>query len=541
MRPPQLSRILLALSCLSGVYPAAAQEGSPADRLIDLIVAKERALVARMKLHRPILETYLQETTEGENPEALPTSDHYVVGRLDMSDGAGLTEFGSSEGFQKRRRGSRLVFSAPGFAQMLLVDAEDFDRRTYDFDYLRREFVGELRCLVFDVRPKEKKESGRFIGRIWVEDQDYRLVRFNGTYTQSKAAALFFHFDSWRVPLAKDFWAPAFVYVEDANPLQEKNNRVRFKGQTRLWGYQPARSLRAAELTSILVSGETPVRDRSESTDVSPLESQRSWQRQAEENVIQRLEHSGLLAPKGEVDKVLNTVVNNLMVTNDIGLDVQCRVLLTTPLETFSIGNTIVISRGLLDVLPDESSLAMVLSDELAHIVLGHRTETMFAFSDQTMFAEREILKKLRLERTPLEIEAAGKKAVQVLSRSPYKEQLGNAGLFLRAVGSRAARLPNLIAGNLGNRLASGETLVRLTELANKAPALEERKIEQIAALPLGSRVKLDPWTNQISLSKTKPVALLTPAEKMPFQVTPFVIHLTRLPEAPAPPKTPDR
>ena len=81
------------------------------------------------------------------------------------------------------------------------------------------------------------------------------------------------------------------------------------------------------------------------------------------------------------MDKVLNTVVNNLVVTNNLNVEVQCRVLLTTPLETFTIGHTIVISRGLVDVLPDEASLAMVLSDELAHIALGHRTDTQFAFT----------------------------------------------------------------------------------------------------------------------------------------------------------------
>jgi hypothetical protein len=45
-------------------------------------------------------------------------------------------------------------------------------------------------------------------------------------------------------------------------------------------------------------------------------------------------------------------------------------VLLTTPLESFVVGRTIILSRGLLDVLPDEATLAAVLAHELAHIVL---------------------------------------------------------------------------------------------------------------------------------------------------------------------------
>ena len=93
---------------------------------------------------------------------------------------------------------------------------------------------------------------------------------------------------------------------------------------------------------------------------------------------------------KGEVDKILMTVVNNLEVTNNIELPrpVRTRVMLTSPLETFSVGNTIVVSRGLIDVLPDEASLAMVLSHELAHIVLGHNLGSRYAFNDRMLFSD---------------------------------------------------------------------------------------------------------------------------------------------------------
>ena len=82
---------------------------------------------------------------------------------------------------------------------------------------------------------------------------------------------------------------------------------------------------------------------------------------------------SWLAGAPGEVDKILQTVVNNIMITNNLEIvpDVRCRVLLTSPLESFTIGHTIVISRGLLDVLPDEASLAMALAHEFSHIALG--------------------------------------------------------------------------------------------------------------------------------------------------------------------------
>jgi hypothetical protein len=526
---------LIALSLyLPAVPPCGAQ--SAADRAADRIAAGEREFLTKIGRHRPILETYIQELSDNADPDAPPSRDHYMLLRLDFKDGVSGTPLLASAGFQKQprllffRRNAALVFVPDGFAQMVVPDAFEFSRQAYDFEYVRGEFLGDVRCLVFDIAPKKRKAAGKFIGRIWVEDRDFRIVRFNGTYTASRSSSMFFHFDSWRVNVAPGFWAPAAVYVEDANAPGEGGSRFRFKAQTRLWGYNAPRGGRLDELTSILIQAEHPVQDESGARDVSPLESERSWKQQAEENVIERLENSGLLAPKGEVDQVLNTVVNNLLVTNQIPRSVQCRVMLTTPLETFSIGHTIVVSRGLLDVLPDETSLALVLSTELAHIVLAHPTETMYAFRDETMFGENEILSRLRFSRTAQENEAAGKKAMEMLSRSPYRDTSSNARLFLQALASHSRRLPNLIQPNLGNGLAGAAGLLRLAGVSSQAQPREESQSEQLAALPLGSRIRLDPWTNQIALIKTKPVALLSPKEKMPFEVAPLRIYLTRLP-----------
>jgi len=237
-----------------------------------------------------------------------------------------------------------------------------------------------------------------------------------------------------------------------------------------------------------------------------------------------------LLAPTGDLDKILCTVVNNLLVTNniDLGGDVRCRVLLTAPLESFTIGHTIVMSRGLLDVLPDEASLAMVLAHELSHIVLGHRLDTKLAFNDKLLFPDEDSFQRLDFKRNANDEEAADTKAVELLKNSPYKDKLGNAGLFLRALQQKAPELPNLIRPHLGNSLAAGKSM-RMTALLDAAPALDEKRVDQIAALPLGGRVKLDPWSDQVELSKAKPVALTSAREKMEFEITPVFPHLTRV------------
>ena len=273
------------------------------------------------------------------------------------------------------------------------------------------------------------------------------------------------------------------------------------------------------------------VKDQSDvAADASPVVAERMWERQAEDNAIERMQKIGLIAPSGDVDKVLQTVVNNLLVTNNIDVpgDVRCRVLLTSPLESFTVGHTIVVSRGLLDVLPDEASLAMVLAHELSHIVLGQSFDTKLAFNDRMFFPDEDSFQRLDFKRRPADEEAADTKALELLRNSPYKDKLGSAGLFLKALQERAPDLPNLIRPHLGNSLAAGKS-IRMSGLLASAPQLEPQRTDQIAALPLGGRIKLDPWTDQVEMAKAKPVALVSAKEKMPFEITPFFPYLTRI------------
>jgi len=288
---------------------------------------------------------------------------------------------------------------------------------------------------------------------------------------------------------------------------------------------------RNEEFTQIVVDSPQSVKDQTEAAaDATPVVAERMWERQAEDNAIDRIQKIGLLAPPGEVDKVLLTVVNNLLVTNNIDLqgDVRCRVLLTAPLESFTIGHTIIISRGLLDVLPDEASLAMILSHELAHVVLGHRFDTQLAFNDRMFFPDEASFQNLAFRRSEKEEEAADAKALEMLKNSPYKDKLGSAGLFLKALQEKAPDLPNLLHSHLGNSIADRKT-IRMASLMASAPALESNRTDQIAALPLGGRIKVDPWSDQVEMAKGKPVALNSAREKMPFELTPPFPFLTRI------------
>ena len=505
------------------------------NEVMDRVIEKEHLFVAQMRHMRPMVETYLQDLKSDSNGNAEPVKDQYFLGRLDMSDGPEDTSFVGQPGFG-RRMAARLTglysmhFLPLGFAQMVVLDT-DFQKKYYTFNFVRREFLGEVRCLVIDVQPKENAPPGRFLGRIWVEDQDYNVVRFNGTYYPHPKTSFYLHFDSWRLNMRPGTWLPAYVYSEETNMKTTMGRTLHFRAQTRLWGYDLKALNKNAEFTQILVDSPQSVKDQSDAAaDATPVVAERMWERQAEDNAVERLQKIGLLAPSGEVDKILLTVVNNLLVTNNIDLqsDVRCRVLLTSPLESFTIGHTIVISRGLLDVLPDEASLAMVLAHELSHIVLGHQFDTKLAFNDRLFFPDEDSFQRMDFKRHSADEDAADTKALELLKNSPYKDKLGTAGLFLKALQQSAPELPNLIRPHLGDSMASNKS-IRMSALLSSAPQLEPQRTDQIAALPLGGRIKLDPWTDQVELAKAKPVALVSAREKMPFAITPFFPYLTRL------------
>lgn len=504
------------------------------DQVIDKVVQREHFFNAQMKHLHPLMETYIQNLKTTKDDITLPTKDEYFLGRLDLSNGTDDRSFMGQPGFGRQLISKltslySLKFLPLGFAQMVVLD-NDFQKKYYNFTFVRREFLGEVRCLVIDVQPKEKASGGRFLGRIWVEDQDYNIVRFNGTYTLHPRYGYYLHFDSWRLNMRPGMWLPAYIYSEESDLQYRLSGALHFKSQSRLWGYDLKKLGKNEEFTQIVVDAPQSVQDQSQAgQDATPVESERLWERQAEDNALERLEKIGLLAPEGEVDKVLMTVVNNLMVTNNLEItpEIRARVLLTSPLESFTIGHTIVVSRGLIDVLPDEASLAMVLAHELSHIALGHKLDTKLAFNDRMFFPDEDTFERLDFQRSSSDEAAADKRAMELLTNSPYKGKLANCGLFLKALQQRAPELKNLIRPHMGNSMANGKSL-RMSALLSDAPQLEPRRTDQIAALPLGGRVKVDAWSNRIELVKAKQVPLASAQEKIPFEVTPFFPFLTR-------------
>ena len=532
LQPPN---VLQPVAASASIAPASVPSAT-LDQVVDRAIEREHILMEMLKTRTPLVETYLQNLKFDPQVGPVPVQDHYFLGRMDLSERMDRRDYLSKDtSFESHLLGGftrlyKLEYKPLGFSWMIYADHDDFNRQTYDFKYARREFLGDVRCIVFEMSPKQGTGKGRFRGRVWVEDQNYNIVRLNGFYEPRPRNAYFFHMDSWRLNLIPGYWVPAYIYSEEGDFGYPSKDKIIFKAQTRLWGYDLKKGAQNSELTEVLV--DSTVKDQSPAMqDASPLQAQWRWQQQAGDNVIERLQDAGLLAPEGELDKVLETVVNNLLLTNNIELPgpLHARVMLTLPLETFSVGNTIVVSRGLVDVLPDEASLAMVLARELAHIVLGHNLGSKYAFSDRMLFSDESTYQNLGFRHVPEEETAADEKAIELLKNSPYAQKLNTPGRFLREVAARGPALSALLTPHLGTGFADRKgTMNRMVVLMNSVPALDLNRLDQIAALPLGGRVKLNAWDDRVELIKNTPMAITSARYKMPLEVTPFFPWLSR-------------
>jgi hypothetical protein len=504
------------------------------DEAMDRAVNSERMLIRRLRDKSPVIETYIQEMKSDSDLGFVPTNDFYFLGQLSMRDGVVDKSYLPARSKLKAIPHSLVSlfttqYNARGFADELFIDVADFDRVHYNFEYVRREFLGDVRCFVVDVEPREGAGKRRFKGRIWVEDRDYNIVRFQGQYQPSNDHE-YVHFECWRVN-SGGMWLPAYIYSQEEAYRSALIKTGAIRAQTRLWAYERARDKIDEAFTNLTVEAPDGVKDDSDAAaDYSPLQSFRMWEEEAAQNVIDRLQRAGLIAPPGEVDQVLETVLNNLLIGSNITLDfkVRARILLTTPLESMALNHTILLSRGLIDVLPDEASLAAVLAHELGHVVLGHAMNTKYAFEDRLLFDDPALIKRVQFGRDRQEELAADQKAIEMLKNSPYKDSLPKVGLFLRMLSARSDDVPHLIKPLIGNRMSDTKKDLRLSGLMDQAPELQLRDKDQISALPLGSHIKMDPWSDQLRLIKTTPTQRYAARDKMPFQIAPFMLHLTR-------------
>lgn len=527
--------------------------------LIDKSIAREQVVIKTLRERAPIVETYIQNMRPDPVMGQIPDSDVHFLARVNfgkvISDNGYIQEKQSDKGFLKHSlsyltglSGSlHLTYHETGFVQMLLVDSNSYNRQMYTFNFLRNDFLGTIPTVVFDVQPTKKSVVGRFAGRIWIDRNSGNIVRFNGSFSGAeKDIREYYHFDSWRTNVQDGLWLPTSVYIEESDPKSPQGT-LKFKAVNHIWGYQLKVPQSDADQTDLQVVGATD--ESQQASDISPLQAQRQWVEQAEDNVIDRLYTAGLIDAPSDFDKILEALANNILAYNNIPLDrpIKVRTLLTEPLESLSVGDTILLSKGLLDTTAvptadgaqQMGNLNALLAFQVAHIVLGHHIDTKYAFSDRLMFPTESAFEKLPMHHTDADNAEAAKKAVELLGAKELEGGEQYFSLYLQQLQAREKGLKALTDPQIGDGLLRPDGTFWLQALVAKGPKLNNSDLKQQAAMPLSQFLRRDPWTDQVIKLNTAYEPLLSARDKLPFEITPVYLRLTQWQPPAAPPATP--
>jgi hypothetical protein len=526
--------------------------------LVDKAIAREAAVVKALRQDAPLVETYIQNMKPDPVMGQTPDSDVHFLARVAFGKvigengySADKSEGGGKGGVFKHSlsyitglsKSLHLQYNDSGFVRMIVIDSTDFNRQTYQFTFLRNDFLGTIPTMVFDVQPIHKN-AGRFFGRIWVERNGGNIVRYNGDLAgEQKDITEYFHFDSWRTNVQEGLWLPTSVYVEETDP-KSPTHSLRFKAVNHIWGYSLKIPQKEADQTDLEVQG--AVDESQQASDISPLQAQREWVQQAEDNVLDRLYTAGLIDAPSEFDKTLEALANNILAYNNIPVSrpIKVRTLLTEPLESLAVGNTILLSKGLIDTTAIQSAdgsqqmgnLNALLAFQVAHIILGHHIDTKYAFSDRLLFPSESAFQRLPMHHTDADNAEAAKKAMELLGVKDLTDGQQYFALYLQQLKARQTGLKALNEPQIGDGLIKQDGTFWMQAIVSKGPKLNNADLKQQGAMPLGSFLRFDPWTDQVIQMHTAYEPLLSSRDKMPFEITPVYLKLAYWQPPAAPP-----
>lgn len=525
--------IFLVLVLGSATAFAFADGTTSHDALVNTTIRREQTIVKTTIAGKPLIETYLQFFNSPDSP---PISDRYVLSELKRTKSLGEDKYVTPATFsltklilgQARRvvRPNADKFMYENFVDMISPDLRGFNRGNYNFQYVRTSFINSRRVVGFDVKPRSKKHiDGRFLGRIWIDQQDQVIVRFTGVFEShsTEGRPEYLHFDSWRKKSTDTGdWRPYAIYMQD----DVRGHVVR--GQIRLWAYDMDHLALLKESENVAIHVDNADDASGSSQDVSPLEAAARWRDQAEDNILERLEKAGLLAEPGSFEKVLNQIVTNLEIPNNLNFaePVTVRILLTLPVEATVIDHTVLLSKGLIDTVPDEEVLASVLALELAHAELGHHVDTMFAFNDKLVFTNTSTYMHLRFAHTERDNLAAGTLAAKYLVNSMYKDKLDSVANYYAILMQREDSLHAISHGYLGDSLISPEGRPWISKALPTATLKKASSHPGAEPTALSSMLAVDPDLN--SLSQVLPRMAPGPGDTPhPLEIMPMWLNLT--------------
>jgi len=96
----------------------------------------------------------------------------------------------------------------------------------YDIQYIGKEKVDEIGCYSFSVKPKKMAPGKRYFeGQIWVDDQDFQIVKTYGKGVGIvKGDQAFPKFETYREQIDKKYWFPTYTRATDTLHFKNGDN-----------------------------------------------------------------------------------------------------------------------------------------------------------------------------------------------------------------------------------------------------------------------------------------------------------------------------
>jgi hypothetical protein len=110
--------------------------------------------------------------------------------------------------------------------QPFALAVEDLPK--YQVTYVGKERIDELNTYTFDVKPKKIVKGERYLeGRIWVDDQDFQIVKVAGQAVPEVGEQKFPRFETYRENIDGRYWFPTYTYADDVLEFKDSDTRIR--------------------------------------------------------------------------------------------------------------------------------------------------------------------------------------------------------------------------------------------------------------------------------------------------------------------------
>ena len=111
------------------------------------------------------------------------------------------------------------------------------DLPKYQVTPVGKERIDELNTYIFDVKPKMLIKGERYLeGRIWVDDQDFQIVKVAGQGVPEDKDNQYPHFETYRENIDGRYWFPTYTYSDDV--LEFKGGDIRIRLTVRYTKYK---------------------------------------------------------------------------------------------------------------------------------------------------------------------------------------------------------------------------------------------------------------------------------------------------------------